>query len=138
MKNFIFSLMMIFAAAALGSCNDRFEGDEIQSTAAAKVDSVKIAQYTMDVFTIQTIKTYSTYSSQCEGFFGYDYLHTQAFEREVVPFKFKTNNACGNPVARASVINFRPQQVGTYKFKFWTGEDSNGNDIWHEETIVVQ
>lgn len=81
----------------LASCNDRFEGDEITSTELAKIDSVNIAQDTMDVYTIQTIKTYSDYAANCEGFYGYDYVHKPSLQRDVATYKFKTTAACGKP-----------------------------------------
>lgn len=126
------ALMFIFA-----SCNDRFEGDEIVNTDAVKIDSVKVGQYSMDVYTTQTIKTYSTYTANCEGFYGYDYLHTDALEREVTSYKFKTSANCGDMVVRASQINFRPQETGTYRFKFFTGKDANGENTYREELITV-
>lgn len=138
MKNIIFFFVLILGFGSLLSCNDRMEGDEIQATAPLKIDSVKIAQSVMEVYSIQTIKTYSTYASQCEGFYGYDYRHTSPTERKVVAYKFKSTASCGEPVVRASAINFRPQETGTYKFRFWMGETAAGEPIWHEETIIVQ
>ncbi|WP_027377286.1 hypothetical protein [Kaistella palustris] len=135
-KLLFFCLPLLFLMIAV-SCNDREEGDQIKTTEAVKIDSVKVAQYSMDVFTTQTIKTYSNYSSNCEGFFGYDYLHTEPLERQVVSYKFNTTAACGEPVTRASQINFRPQEVGTYKFRFWNGTDSAGQDQWLEKIIEV-
>ncbi|MBU4539178.1 MAG: hypothetical protein L6264_04910 [Weeksellaceae bacterium] len=119
-------------------CNDRFDGDEILNTDAVKIDSVKVAQDTMDVFTIQTIKTFSNYTANCEGFYGYDYFHTSQTERRVTSYKFKTSAACGNAVAKASQINFRPQQTGTFTFKFWNGKNAAGENMWIEKNIVVK
>lgn len=126
-------LILIFA-----SCNDRLEGDEVTGTAALKIDSVKIPQDTMDVFSTQTIKTYGNYLSKCEGFYGYDYAHTGQFGREVAAYKFTTSANCGEAVTRSSQINFRPQETGIYTFRFWTGKDSSGQDTWSERQIVVQ
>lgn len=122
----------------LMSCNDRLEGDEITGTELAKIDSVTIAQDTMDIYTIQTIKTYSDYATKCEGFYGYDYIHAAALERRVSTYKFKTAAACGETVARAAQINFRPVETGIYTFRFWSGKDAAGADTWLERTVVVK
>lgn len=135
-KILLFCVPMVFFIST-GSCNDRFDGDEILNTDMVKIDSVKIALDTMDVFTTQTIKTYSTYTANCEGFYGYDYLHTKPLEREVTSYKFKTTADCGEMVARASQINFRPQETGTYRFKFFTGKDAYGENTYLEKLITV-
>ena len=134
---FKFSLP-VFIVFSLISCNERLEGDEIQHTEPVKIDSVKIAQDTMDIYSIQSIKTYSQYSSQCEGFYGYDYQHTAPLERKIVSYKFKTSANCGELSTRTSQINFRPQEAGTYLFRFWTGKDAAGVNTWLERTIVVE
>ena len=136
-KILLFSLPILLAFSVM-SCNDRFEGDEILNTEALKIDSVKIAQDTMDVLTTQTIKTYSNYTAKCEGFYGYDYLHTSEFERKVISYKFKTTAACGDLVTKSSQINFNPQKTGTYLFKFYNGQDSAGQNIYIQKNIVVR
>ena len=138
MKNSIkFSLVFVMAVTLL-SCNDRNEENLIQSVNRVKVDSVKVAQDSMDVFTTQTIKTFSNYNSKCEGFYGYDYVYSDELKRTVSSFKFKTAVACGAEVAHASQINFCPQQTGNYTFKFWNGTNSAGEKIWIEKIIVVE
>ncbi len=137
MKKILLLCLPLFLVFSTVSCNDRFEGEEITNTDFVKIDSVKIAQYSMDVYTTQTIKTYSNYAANCEGFYGYDYLHTAPLEREVVSYKFSTGSNCGELVTKASQINFRPQEVGTYHFKFYTGKDAGGQDTWQTEIIEV-
>ena len=132
------SIFAAFVVFSLASCNDRLEGDEILSTEPVNIDRVKIAQDTMDIYTTQTIKTYSQFSTQCEGFYGYDYQHVAPLERKVISYKFKTSASCGEMATRTSQINFRPQETGTYLFKFWTGKDAAGANIWIEKNIVVQ
>lgn len=138
MKNLFKIGVPILLVFSLASCNDRLEGDEILSTEPVKIDSVKIAQDTMDIFTTQTIKTYSQYNTKCEGFYGYDYQHVATLERKVISYKFKTSASCGEVATRVSQINFRPQQTGTYFFRFWNGNDTAGANIWIEKNIVVQ
>lgn len=129
--------LSILCAFAISSCN-RDEGNAITSLDPLKIDSLKIAQDTMDVFAIQTIKTYSQFANQCEGFYAYDYVHSAPLERKVTTYKFKISAACAETETRASQINFRPQQKGIYVFKFWNGTNSSNSDIWIEKTIVVQ
>lgn len=120
------------------SCDDRNDDNEIQSVDAVKIDSVKIPQDTMDVFTVQTIKTYSTYPDGCHGFYGYDYIR-EDMTRKVVSYAYKVNGGCTLAThTDASGINFRPEEKGTYTFKFWNGKDSSNNNIWIEKTIVVE
>ena len=138
MKNILKLVLPVIFFFSAVSCNDRLEGDEVQSVETLKIDSVKIVNYTMDVYTTQTIKTYSNYTINCEGFYGYDYLHTNQFDRQVVSYKFKTDGNCGEMVTKASWINFQPQQVGTYYFKFFAGKNSAGENTYLEESIVVQ
>ncbi|MFP3590553.1 hypothetical protein [Chryseobacterium sp. SIMBA_038] len=127
-----------FSAIVLGlfftSCNDDDDYQTIESVDKIKIDSVKILNDTMDVFTVQSIKTYSIYSSQCEGFYGYDYIHNSNLTRTITAYKYISNGPCvqGNHVG-ASQINFSPQQIGTYTFKFW-----NGGSNWITKTIVVE
>lgn len=134
MKNF---LNLGFSALLLGlflvSCNDD-DYDTIESIDKIKIDSVKIVNDTMDVFAIQSIKTFSTYPSQCEGFYGYDYIYNNNLERTVTAYKYRTNGPCaqGNFVG-ANQINFNPQKKGTYTFTFW-----NGGNNWITKTIVVE
>ncbi len=137
MKQFLKIFLSLLLFSFFTSCNDRLEGDAIESINAVKIDSVKIANSVMDVYTTQTIKTFSNYSQTCEGFYGYDYLHTEQFEREVFSYKFKTENTCGDEQVRASQINFRPQEPGIYTFKFWTGKNASGENTYLEEQIVV-
>ena len=138
MKKILLPLVSIVLILSSISCNDRLEGDEILNVDALKIDSVKIAQDTMDVLTTQTIKTYSNYTSKCEGFYGYDYLHTSEFERKVISYKFKSSGVCGDLVTKSAQINFNPQEVGTYYFKFYNGTDSGGQDLYIEKYIVVR
>lgn len=138
MKNIIKFILLVFMVVTLMNCNDRNDENLVQSVDRIKIDSVKIPQDSMAVFKIQTIKTYSNYANNCEGFYGYDYIHTKQFTRSVSAFKFKTATECGEDVARVSYINFQPQVPGIYIFKFWNGKDAAGQNSWIEKTIKVK
>lgn len=138
MKKLIFPFLLVLPLVLTTSCNDRSEGEELQSIDPVKIDSVRIESDTIQLSMVLPIKTYSTYSSGCEGFYGYDYMHTDVFERKVVSYKFKTSAACSDPLVRVSQINFQPQQTGTFHFKFWKGKDNSGQNIWIEKSVVVE
>ncbi|WP_294233316.1 hypothetical protein [uncultured Chryseobacterium sp.] len=127
-----------FSAMVLGlfltSCNNDDNYNTVESVDRIKIDSVRIINDTMDVFTVQSIKTYSTYPSHCQGFYGYDYIHGDNLTRNVTAYKYITDGPCTqSSYPAASQINFSPQQKGTYTFKFWNGDNS-----WITKTIVVE
>lgn len=136
MKKLIFTAITLCSLAFLFSCDLR--GDDNITFSRIKIDSVKIPQQTMDLFTTQTIKTYSTYASSCDRFYDYDY-RTDNFNRFVTSYTYKENNACTQATyVGANQFNFKPIEKGTYTFKFWNGKDNTGNDLWITKTIVVQ
>ncbi|KFE98966.1 hypothetical protein [Chryseobacterium luteum] len=123
----------LFLGLVLVSCEDD-DYQTIQSIGKIRIDSVKIMQDTMAVHSIQSIRTYSTYSSQCEGFYGYDYIHDSSLERSVTAYKYTTEGPCTQGIhVGINQIKFSPRQTGTYTFKFWNGDNS-----WITKTIVVE
>lgn len=118
---------------ALVSCNDD-DYQTIESIDKVKIDSVKITNDTMDIFAIQHIKTYSAYSSQCQGFYAYDYVYDGGFKRTVTAYKYISNGPCAQKSYSAvNQISFNPQRIGKYTFTFW-----NGGNNWITKTIVVK
>lgn len=128
------SIFIIVLAGVFTSCKDDDDYETIEFTDKVKVDSVRIVNDTMDVLSVQSIRTYSTYASKCQGFYGYDYVHSGNFSRDVTAYQYHTNGSCtqANYVS-ANQINFSPQQVGTYTFRFWKGDNT-----WITKTIVVK
>lgn len=135
MRNFFhFGFSAFFLGLFFISCNDDDDYQTIKSVDKIKIDSVKIVNDTMDVFSVQSIKTYSTYPSHCEGFYGYDYIRNNNLMRTVTSYKYTTSGPCTQAsYVSANQINFSPQQIGTYTFKFW-----NGGNSWITKTIVVE
>ena len=126
-------LLIVFAGFFFMSCKDD-DYETIQSADKIKIDSVKIVNDTMSVFGVQSIRTYSTYSSHCEGFYGYDYVYTGEFFRDVTSYQYRTSGNCtATSYAGANQINFSPQKKGIYSFRFWAG-----NNSWITKTIVVE
>ncbi|PQA92902.1 hypothetical protein B0A69_12070 [Chryseobacterium shigense] len=134
MKNLLnIGLSVLFSGLVFVSCEDD-DYQTVQSIGKIRIDSVKIMQDTMDVNSIQSIKTYSTYLSQCEGFYGYDYIPTSSLERSVTAYKYTIEGQCVQKAhVGTSQINFSPRQKGSYTFKFW-----NGGNNWITKTIVVE
>lgn len=140
MKNLIkISLFVLPIFLGIYSCDDRDDYEEIESISPFKIDSVKIAQTEMDIFTVQTIRTYSTYPDGCTGFYDYDYERDD-FDRYVTTYAYKLKNATCTQAKYVGTngFNFRPEEKGTYTFKFWNGKDANNNNVWIEKTIVVK
>ncbi|HEX7868481.1 MAG TPA: hypothetical protein VF455_00065 [Chryseobacterium sp.] len=131
-------LKISFASVVLGllftSCKDDDDYQTIESVDKVKIDSVKIVNDTMDVFSVQSIRTYSNYASGCQGFYGYDYAHLSDLERDITAYQFNTNGPCSQASHKsANQINFSPQKKGKYTFRFW-----KGNNDWITKTIVVE
>jgi len=136
MKKLFFTTMALSTLGFLFSCDTREENNI--SISRIKIDSVKIPQEKMDLFTTQTIKTYSTYASGCDRFYDYDY-RIDNLNRFVTSYTYKENNACTQATyVGANQFNFKPVEKGTYTFKFWNGKDNAGNDLWITKTIVVE
>lgn len=127
-------ISVVVLGLILTSCNNDDNYQTVEAVEKVKIDSVKIINDTMDVFTVQSIKTYSVYQSNCEGFYGYDYIHDDNVTRSVTAYKFRTDGGC-EPSTKtfSNQIKFSPQQIGTYTFKFW-----NGGNTWITKTIVVE
>lgn len=134
MKNLLKTgFSVLFSGLVFVSCED-IEYQTVESIGRIKIDSVKIMKDTMNVNTIQSIKTYSTYPSQCEGFYGYDYIHDSNLQRSVTAYKYRAEGPCALEAhVGTSQINFSPRQKGSYVFKFW-----NGGTNWISRTIVVE
>lgn len=128
--------MALCTLGLLFSCDTREENNI--SISRIKIDSVKIPQEKMDLFSTQTIITYSTYASGCDRFYDYDY-RIDNLNRFVTSYTYKENNVCTQVTyVGANQFNFKPVEKGTYIFKFWYGKDNAGNDLWITKTIVVE
>ncbi|WP_449398296.1 hypothetical protein [Chryseobacterium wanjuense] len=99
-KLLYFGISTLVLGLSITSCNDDDDYQTIESIDKIKIDSVRIVNDTMDVFSVQSIKTYSTYPSHCEGFYGYDYIHTDSSTRTVTAYKYITNDRVHREVIR--------------------------------------
>ena len=133
MKNlFVLSCTLLIGISVFSCKDDDYE--TIDSTEKIKIDSVLVPYDTMYVNKVQNIKTFSTYATTCNGFFGYDYIHTGSFSRDVTAYQYTSNGNCTiYNHQNASILKFSPNQTGTYTLRFWKGDNN-----WITKTIVVQ
>lgn len=130
----------LFLLVAITSCHRHDDYvDPIASVQKVKIDSVSVAQTTMQVYAVQSIRTYSTYNKGCEGFYDYDYAKDN-LTRNVSSYSYKSAlDACQTGTySQFNQINFSPVSTGTYTFKFWNGKDASGADLYIVKTIEVQ
>lgn len=138
MKNILKIMPAMAVVLGLTACNDKFEDfDAIIGVEKVAVDSIKINDDTISLGSSLPIITYSKYLKNCEGFYDYQY-EKDTLKRYVTPYKFKTDGVCAESTTAASQINFQPEQIGTYQFKFWQGTDAAGQNIWLDQTVVVE
>lgn len=78
----------------------------------------------------------------CHFFEGFDIVAEETYLRTVVAvgsFINNTETACTQAVVTRTVsFQFSVYYTETYTFKFWTGEDSNGEPIYLEYDVYVE
>lgn len=128
------STLAIFFGLVFTSCGFDDDVSTPIQVSKLKIDSISIINDTMDVNSVQSIKTYSTYANSCNHFYGYDYQNLNNLEREITAYQYSTEENCNQSTyVGENMINFNPQQTGTFTLKFWKGD----ND-WITQNIVVQ
>jgi len=132
----ILTIVILLFASCLNNDDNEYV-DPIESVSQVSIDSVKIPQASMQVFTTQTIKTFSTLKSSCENFYGYDYQKA-GLTRNIVAYLYKINGkSCGTTTYKSDdSFNFTPEEVGTYTFNFSSKKKLGGDSII-VKTIVV-
>lgn len=129
LKSSAFALVTLLG---LASCNREEASEYITEVAKLKVDSVVTLQDTITVNSTQTLRTYFTLQQSCEGLYNIDYQSESGLIRNITPYKYKTNVACGDSIVGHSDISFTPKETGTYTLKFYSGENT-----WITKNIVV-
>lgn len=84
------------------------------------------------------IETFYIRNSDCETFFNFDYT-VSGNERIIVMITSTVEKeGCKDLNTEASqTLKFRPNQSGTYIFKFWTGDDDAGNPVYLEQEVII-
>lgn len=124
-------------ALLLSSClpgdNDGFPAfaygpvQEVEAPTAYRVDSIS-------EFTIRYSRP-----NTCYVFNGFYYQREGMMRTVAIEYAFLDRDDCvveQNPVYEVP-LRFRPEEPGTYTFKFWTGEDDAGVDQFIEVEAVV-
>ena len=135
MKRISLTMATAILSVVAFSCSDNSEQIDRYTISANKFDSVYIQQDTIGANDILNITTYSTYRTWCDKFYAFDFRYsTSNLERKIAVQIINDNQAqCGATKSFSNDFTFKPQHPGTYKLKFWKGDDN-----WIDKTIVVQ
>lgn len=130
---FVLTLCGIFVS----SCLENERVDEVYYQ-LRPIDSIDIGAIN-NVNEVTEIKTYYTRTSSCEEFFDWDYFAWD-FNRNVAIVTAKIENDSCTAVSEReySTLLFRPIKSGEYNFKFWKGDDQDGNPVYIERKILIQ
>lgn len=77
--------------------------------------------------------------TSCHTFSNF-YYNSIGNERTVAVYCTKTNgqNCTPNPNYGITVpLKFKPKEIGTYNFRFWTGVNEDGVDQYIEHEVIV-
>lgn len=129
LKPSVLALATVFGVV---SCNREETSEYITEVVKLKVDSVLVTQDTIAIHSTQMLRTYFTLQQGCEGLYNIDYQIENGLIRNITPYKYKTNIACGSTAVGHSDISFTPKEAGTYTLKFYSGENT-----WITKNIVV-
>ncbi len=137
MKKFIFTLLL---SLAFFSCSID-KGNEVLPLEIVPVISVDMpSAFKVDSITQIPITYYKPTS--CHIFSNF-YYNSIGNERTVAIYCSKTNGTecipsnTNNNYSSTVELGFKPKSIGTYKFRFWTGVDTNGTDQYIEHEVVV-
>lgn len=84
------------------------------------------------------IETFYIRNSDCETFFNFEYT-VSGNERIIVMMTSTVEKeGCKDMNSETSqTLKFRPNNSGTYIFKFWTGDDDAGNPVYLEQEVII-
>lgn len=138
MKHIIrFTLGTLFVLLLFSCVND----DDVRPVTlrAVTVDSVRIGEIGAGTQGETEITTFVTRRSSCEGFYGYDYQRVGT-ERTVTVFNFITQDANCQEIAefQENSFNFSPVDPGTYTFRFWSGTNAEGDNMFINKEVIIE
>lgn len=134
MKNFILFIAFCFilSSCELNSGQPEFS---LETLPVSEVDMPSaFAQDSITEITVKYIRPTSCH------FFDSFYYNKNGFERTVAIYAAKDNQgSCqtDNVTIVEVPLRFKPTEIGTFHFKFWSGEDSFGLDQFIEYDVVV-
>lgn len=99
---------------------------------SVQIDSIYPARQVTD------IKTFFTTTNGCQQFFDYEYTAVGNERTVSVVTSQIEGSGCTDVVETESyTLQFKPEQSGTYTFRFWNGKDAEGQDVFIIREIVV-
>ncbi|MFA5620095.1 MAG: hypothetical protein WDA08_07315 [Weeksellaceae bacterium] len=129
-------LMLISCGLVFTACLDEDNLSDVVYHYRA-IDDVQIDSI-YPVGQVTEIKTYFHKSNSCENFFDYEYY---AFDNErkvyLITYRIEDTPCTQEASMDSAVLKFLPQRDGTYKFKFWSGTDENGDDMYLIREIII-
>jgi len=136
MKNSKWFISFLIIGLGIASCLD----DEPTLNAVYNykaIDSVRIGEI-HPARQVTEIKTFYTQTNSCEYFFDYEY-QILGNERNVMMVTAKNEEPGCEPQSRvdSSFLQFKPESGGTYRFRFWSGTDENGQDTFIIREIEI-
>lgn len=134
MKKLLFFFVLAFTVV---SCNldDAPKSDEFM----LPVESASVPETLISGQTASIQVRYRR-PTDCHIFNGF-YTDSDGYTQTIAirSLKFNQNNCMDDSENTYEVpLNFIPGQAGTYVFKFWTGNDSNGLPMYLEYESVVE
>lgn len=134
----IIALFCVFILAI--SCSVEDEGTPPIHYVLVPIQNVDIPDDMLVGTSYNIIVEYSKLSS-CHGFDGF-YYKTEGFTKTISVQNFVVEKSDCQPIINeisSENMLFQPTESGTYKFKFWKGIDSSGNDVFleFERTVVT-
>lgn len=121
----------------LSSC-ELNSGDPVSTLEALPVSQVDMpTAYARDSITEIPVKYIRPTS--CHFFYDFYYVKNN-FDRTVAIYTSRATNAScqtDNVTVIEVPLRFKPTEIGTYHFKFWSGEDALGVDQFIEYDVIV-
>ena len=136
MKSFKWLVVLMLAGFFSYSCLDDEPTVNVKYL-FAPIDSVQIGEI-KPARQVTEIRTFYTRNNECETFFDYDYTIT-GNERTVTMLisSLQANDCLEITEADFHTLQFRPEQSGLYTFRFWNGNDQDGQPIFIIRKIEI-
>jgi len=101
------------------------------------IDSVQIDTI-LPARQVTEIKTYFTTQNGCQVFFDYDYTILGNERTVSVVISEVQNQGCTEIIqSHSPVLKFKPESSGIYTFRFWSGVDQDGQDLFIIREIEI-
>ncbi len=138
MKRLFFYLAILLTTIITGSCS--LDNDDVNfEFSYLQIVDVEVPE-SFDLNDIYQIKVTYLRSDECTFFQGFDVVRVDQTTREVVVISsiLTDEEQCAevNQEIETS-FDFQVLYTGTYLFKFWTGENENGNPQFIEVEVPV-